>query len=1017
MTGTGLALAAALALSGSAAAAEPGAPWPFISARGDRLYEGDREFRFLSFNVPNLHYVEDDMRFDVTMPFRWPDEYEITDALESVRQMGGGVVRTYALSVRKAGDPPGMPRHVLGPGQFDEAGFEALDAVLDVARQRGVRVIIPLVDNWQWWGGVAEYAAFRGREREEFWSDPRLVDDFKATIRFVLTRVNRRTGTPYKDDPTILAWESGNELHCPDGWTRTIAAYIKQLDPNHLVLDGRHGEVLAPESLDDPYVDLLQTHHYERDPREMIAHIRQSAALARGRKPYHVGEFGFLTTAGMTAVMDTIGTEGLVGGLVWSLRFHNRDGGFYWHHEPHGGDLFKAYHWPGFASGEAYDETGLLRELRRRAFAIRGLPEPELEPPAPPRVIAVTPGGLVTWRGSAGAAGYDVQRQEPPAAQWRTIAHGVSDATVQYRPLYCDETVEPGRAYSYRVVARNEGGSSAASEPFGPVVMRHRTLVDEMQNDSRILLREGELAFRNDQARRFKEDTHGLTGKAGAAAIYRTGRPMTGGTVWAFVERAGERLSYSVSADGARFTPFEPRAESLSAGDAATYGYWLPVRDRLVGLPAGTCYLRVEFPSGTVRVTRIELEHREETTMDGAALRRSIDDELRDNILPFWRSRSVDRAGGGFIAEMANDGTVRADAPKGLILNARLLWTFSALYRRFGDARDLELARRAHDYLEDRFRDREHGGYFWRVDPRGRPLDLDKKIYGQAFAIYALSEYHLATGDAGALQAARQVFALIERHAHDDRNAGYLEARAADWSATTELRLGDGEPIAAKSMNTHLHLLEAYTSLYRAWPDAAVATRLRELIAVFMNHILGAGPEAAHLRHFFDERWNVLSDSYTYGHDIEAAWLLCEAAEVLGDEPLERSVRERAVAIARAVLAEGLDGDGGLAYEGRGGAVIAGYRDWWCQAEAVVGFRQAFRLTGEPAFAEASGRVWEFITRRVVDRANGDWFWRVRADGTVDQALPKVSEWKCPYHNTRMCLEMLRRLGAETGGR
>jgi mannose/cellobiose epimerase-like protein (N-acyl-D-glucosamine 2-epimerase family) len=1017
--GTSLVLSAALALPAGVAAAAQAGPWPFVSARGDRLFEGEREYRFLSFNVPNLHYVEDDLRFEQALPFRWPDEYEIADALESIRQLGGQVVRPYALSVRKASDPPELPRHVLGPAQFDEAGFEALDAVLAVARQKGVRLIVPLVDNWSWWGGVAEYAAFRGKEREAFWSDPQLIDDFKGTVRFVLTRVNTRTGVAYRDDPTILAWETGNELHCPHGWTRTIAAYIKQLDPNHLVLDGRHEEVLGRESLDDPSVDLLQTHHYERDPREMIAHIRRSAALARGRKPYHVGEFGFLSTAGMAGVMDAIVEEGLAGGLVWSLRPHSRDGGFYWHHEPHGGDLFKAYHWPGFASGEAYDEAGLLRELRRRAFAIRGIPEPEREPPAPSRVVAVTAGGLVTWRGSAGATGYDVQRRELPTTEWRTIAHGVSDAEVQYFPLYCDEMATPGHAYSYRVVARNEAGASAPSEPFGPVSITHRTLVDELPDGSRVLLREGTLAFRSDQARRFKEDAHGLTGQVGAAVVYRTDRPMTGARLYAFAEKPGEHLAIAVSLGGNQFSAFAPHAEALSAGDAATYGYWLPVLYRLHGVPHGTRFLRVEFRSESVRLARVELDYREETTMDAAALRRSIEGELRGNILPFWRARSPDHVRGGFIAEMANDGTVRDDAPKGLILTARLLWTFSALHRYLGDERDLELARRAYRYLDDCFRDREHGGYYWRVDPGGRPLDRDKKIYGQAFAVYALSEYHLATGEADALAAARDLFALIERHAHDDRNSGYLEARAADWSPTAELRLGDGEPIAAKSMNTHLHLLEAYTNLYRAWPDALVATRLRELIGLFMTHILGAaeGPEAGHLRHFFDERWNLLSDSYTYGHDIEAAWLLSEAAEVLGDGELQRSVGERAVAIARAVLAEGLGADGGLAYEGRGGTPIASYHDWWCQAEAVVGFWQAFRLTGEQSFAGAAERAWDFISRRVVDRVNGDWFWRVRADGTVDRSLPKVSEWKAPYHNTRMCLEMLRRLDYRTGGR
>jgi cellobiose epimerase len=404
--------------------------------------------------------------------------------------------------------------------------------------------------------------------------------------------------------------------------------------------------------------------------------------------------------------------------------------------------------------------------------------------------------------------------------------------------------------------------------------------------------------------------------------------------------------------------------------------------------------------------------------MRAAALRAAIEGELRGNLLPFWRHRSEDHARGGFIAEMANDATVREDAPRGLILNSRLLWTFSALCRQLVEPRDLELARRAYHTLESTFRDREHGGYVWRVDPEGRPLDRSKKIYGQAFCVYALSEYHLATGEKSALAAAREVFGLIERHAHDARDRGYIEARAADWSQTSDLRLSDVDMVAAKSMNTHLHLLEAYTNLHRVAPEPGVETRLRELVELFARHILvlSDGPDWGHLRPFFDERWQVLSDTYTYGHDIEASWLLCEAAEVLDDEGLAAPVREWAIALARAVLAEAVDDDGALAYEGRGGVVLDPRRDWWCQAEAVVGFWNAFQLTGDAAFARAAERVWSFIERKVVDRIGGDWFWRIRADGTVDEDEPKVSEWKGPYHNTRMCLEMMRRIGADGVG-
>ena len=396
--------------------------------------------------------------------------------------------------------------------------------------------------------------------------------------------------------------------------------------------------------------------------------------------------------------------------------------------------------------------------------------------------------------------------------------------------------------------------------------------------------------------------------------------------------------------------------------------------------------------------------------MDAAVLRTAIERELLDNLLPFWRERVTDQARGGFIGEMANDGVISTDAARGLILNSRLLWTFSALYRKYGDPRDLDLARRALDILQSRFHDRQHGGYFWRIDASGDPLDRTKKIYGQAFCIYALSEYHLATGEEEPLVAAQQLFELIERHASDAESGGYIEARAEDWSATDDLQLSTKDMVAAKSMNTHLHLLEAYTNLVFAIMDPRVVMRLNELIGIFGRHIIRGEAGGFHLDHFFDKAWNLQSNTRTYGHDIEAAWLLCEAAEALRGEELRECSNLRAIELARSTLAEGLDADGGLAYEGRDGRVINADRDWWCQAEAVVGFWHAFGLTGDPAFADAAAAVWRFIDEHMVDRAGGEWFWRVLANGTVDTTEPKVSEWKGPYHTVRMCLEMMRRL-------
>ena len=394
--------------------------------------------------------------------------------------------------------------------------------------------------------------------------------------------------------------------------------------------------------------------------------------------------------------------------------------------------------------------------------------------------------------------------------------------------------------------------------------------------------------------------------------------------------------------------------------------------------------------------------------MERKQLKDSIEKELHENLLPFWRERSLDEIHGGFVAEMDIDGTANREAPKGLVLNARLLWTFSALYRRLGDKRDLALARRAYEYLEDHFLDRDYKGYVWSVTPGGRVLDGSKKIYGQAFCIYALSEYHFAAGADDSLLKAKESFDLIEAHAHDETHGGYIEVRSRDWSPAEDLRLSDRDMDVAKSMNNHLHLLEGYTNLYRIRPDEAVSERLRELIGLFGKRML---TPAGHFNLFFDGDWKERSDSYSYGHDIEAAWLLCEAAEALNHAQLREQVSQWAVETASAVGAEALDVEGGLAYAGRKGAVIDSNREWWPQAEAILGFWHAYRISGEEKFASIAGYLWEFVQSRMVDREGGEWFWRVFSDGTVDRKEPKISEWKDPYHGVRMCLKMLQFLG------
>jgi mannobiose 2-epimerase len=319
------------------------------------------------------------------------------------------------------------------------------------------------------------------------------------------------------------------------------------------------------------------------------------------------------------------------------------------------------------------------------------------------------------------------------------------------------------------------------------------------------------------------------------------------------------------------------------------------------------------------------------------------------------------------------------------------------------------MAERAFEVVTKRFWDEQFGGAFWRLDDAWNIIDDSKKIYGQAFCIYALSEYHRAFGDSDALNRATGLFELIERHSHDPDYGGYIEVCNRDWSeAGPGARLSEKDMSEKKSMNNHLHVLEALTNLHRVWPEPLVTERLRELIELFQRHILDT--RTHHLHHFFDEAWNVRSDSYTFGHDIEASWLLCEAAEELGDEPLLDRVRSTALRMAEVVLTEGLDADGGLCYEGRVGQIIDAGKECWPQAEAMVGFINAWQVSGETRYLQAARRVWNYIQHYLVDRVHGEWFWRIGSDGRPDPNLPKVSEWKGPYHATRACLETVERL-------
>lgn len=390
------------------------------------------------------------------------------------------------------------------------------------------------------------------------------------------------------------------------------------------------------------------------------------------------------------------------------------------------------------------------------------------------------------------------------------------------------------------------------------------------------------------------------------------------------------------------------------------------------------------------------------------ALRERIETELCSNILPFWLKYAIDEEYGGFRGKITNDLVIDPKAPKGLILNARILWTFSEAYRHYGEAAYLQTARRAFDYLVQHFRDQEFGGVYWMLDYQGRPIDTKKRIYGQAFTVYAFATFYRATRDAKALELAIQTYYAIERASYDNVNGGYFETYERDWTLAKDQRLSDVDMDEKKSMNTHLHLMEAYASLFREWKDETLRKRLDNLIRAFRNHIIN--PQTHHFWMFFDEQWQPKSDHISYGHDIEGSWLLCEAAEILGDAEILKQVKEEVVRMAAAVLREAVDQDGGLLYEADAHGIVDSDKHWWPQAEAVVGFLNAYELSGERRFYEAAERSWEFIDKYIVDHKDGEWFWRVSREGIPSSEENKVDPWKCPYHNGRTCFEAMTRL-------
>lgn len=378
-----------------------------------------------------------------------------------------------------------------------------------------------------------------------------------------------------------------------------------------------------------------------------------------------------------------------------------------------------------------------------------------------------------------------------------------------------------------------------------------------------------------------------------------------------------------------------------------------------------------------------------------------------NSILDYWSKNTIDNENDGFVGQIDFDDQIIKNSEKGSVLNARILWTFSASYQTTKNENHKKLAERAFEFLTSNFYDTQFGGLFWSINEDKTPKDSKNQIYALAFAIYGLSEYYVISKNEKALEIAKNLYYKIQEYSYDPVNKGYLEAFTREWKPIEDLRLSEKDANEKKTMNTHLHIIEGYVNLYKVWKDEKLQKVIIELLETIEKYFINT--ETGHLRLFFDENWKEKPDVISYGHDIEAAWLLQQCAEISGNEKLINNYKKYAVQIAE-VTKEGLDTDGGLWYEfDPEKKELIAEKHWWPQAEALIGFYNAYQLTGREEYLDIVYKNWSFIKKYILDHKNGEWFWGVYHDYSLIKK-DKAGFWKCPYHNSRACLELIARI-------
>lgn len=595
----------------------------FITRQRDKLYDGTNVFRFIGANMPGLVLPYD---WTLYLPERLtlPTPWEQADGFKTLDQMNLRVVRTWNLPIRKPDEPAKPWHYVLGPGQFNEDAFKCVDSLFALANKYGVRVIFDFTaEAGDYLGGIGTYAAHRGKKRAEFYTDPQLKEDYKATLRFLLTRTNTLTGVPYREDKSVLAWQFGNEMHtAPTAWLAEMAVFIKSLDTNHLVSETRHQPGLP--MVVDPNIDLYTRHlysNYRGVGGGWPDTCRREIKPVQGQRPFYVGEFGpYIDGKALThenvvtklrEFLDfVVQEEGMSGALIWSMYFHHQNGGFYWHQIMTYPAVW-SYHWPGFPSAEAQREIGIMTAMREAAFRIQGRPVPPVPVPDAPELLPIGDAPLLSWRGSAGASGYNIERAPQTGGPWSVVATNFSDADISYRPLFSDTQVRAGETWFYRVAARNASGVSKPSNVVGPVHVKGVCLVDELQDFSRAQAKSGGLALNNDYNALYAEYLFRAQGSTNDWITYQVPAPIQSIQVTGFLAKNPGEMTFFVSSDGNSFTPLktdrsERRLPSPPGGAAGSQRRTL-VHYR--GTPAaGQHFLQIRW-SGPAELDRVEIYH------------------------------------------------------------------------------------------------------------------------------------------------------------------------------------------------------------------------------------------------------------------------------------------------------------------------------------------------------------------------------------------------------------------------